>query len=146
MLAWIFETLWHMLVGLVLLIGFFGGAVFVLGRALGNGTFTDHDVQRCQCPACMGKRARAWDRHKERTGQSTTKPVNKRTKAGGWLSTEELRTADRIGAKGGTFEVVSLIGDAKGVQVHLNNLGTGTRSMVFVRMGLLQTRIWKKAD
>lgn len=144
MIGWFLESLWQAALGLVLLLGVLVGATFVLGRAIYLGTLTDHDADRCQCPACTQRRVNSWERHKAR---NQTAQVQKRTMKNGWRATSELRTADRIQAKGGFYEVTSLIHmTGVGVQVHLNNLGTGKRSMVLVRNAKLAVRIWEVAD
>jgi len=145
MIAWMFASLYHAVLGLVLLVGALGLAVFTLGRALANGSFTDHDVHRCGCPTCQGKRLRAWKRHQNNKPKPRV-PVEERTLKRGRRTTEELRTADRILAKGTTYEVVNLIGDMHGVQVYLNNMGTGKRSMVFVRIARMNVRLWQVID
>lgn len=148
MIGWFLESIWQAALGLALLLGVLVGATFVLGRAIAAGQFTDHDANRCQCPACTQRRVNSWDRQQVRNqARNEAEVVRSRTKKNGWRSTVELRTADRIQAKGGFYEVTSLIHmTGVGVQVHLNNLGTGKRSMVLVRNAKLAVRIWQVAD
>lgn len=136
MIVWLFEAVWHALLGLILLVGFFGGAVFVIGREIGKGA--QHDFATCQCLECRKRRDIA---HKKRVKSRVVKLAPVRT---GMTATEALRTGDTVEAKGMRYEVVSLVGRAAGgIQVTLVNLGTGRKSIVPVSRDRVSIKLWK---
>jgi hypothetical protein len=130
--------------GLALLTGLVIGAVFVIAREISKGAA--HDQARCQCVDCKRRRVEASEKAKAR-GRYEPVPIQKRTRAKGWLSTEELMTGMRIEAKDTTYEVINLLVTiGLGTQVHLNNMTTGLKSMVLVRRERASLRIWKRVD
>lgn len=135
MIGWMFEALWHALLGLVLLVGFLGGAVFVIAREIGKGA--EHDFARCQCIPCRDRRNLAYKKRVRQRAREDT-PVKI-----GFVSTEQLRTADRVEAKGARYEVFTLIGHAGGIDVTLVNLGTGKRAIVPVSSDRKHLKLWK---
>lgn len=139
MIAWLFSGLWHIVLGLVLLIGAFGGAAFVLARAIASGQFTDHAAS-CQCGPCQRRRLKAWH-ISQANKRGAIPPV-----ATGQVSTRQLRTGDRIEAKGAIYEVHSLVGHPYGIQVFMTRMSTGKKTMVTISSANADRKIWKLAN
>jgi hypothetical protein len=138
MIVWLFGALWHAVLGLVLVIGFFGGAVLIIAREIGKGAA--HDFAKCQCRECMGRRDTAYKKRKRQEEAHKKSPV--RT---GWTSTEQLRTADRVASRNGiVYEVTALVPQyGVGVQVSLTALATKRKSIVIVNHERMQKPLWK---
>lgn len=124
MLAWIFASFWHALVGLVLLTVFFLGAVGVLARAVAESA--RHDQATCDCIGCRRRREVA---ARKRWGNANGKPPAARLAANDhWISTIQL-----IGEGAGT------VVEAKGTSYQYREMAPGDGCWV-LRMKNLRTR------
>lgn len=145
MIAWMFEGLWHAVFGLVLLVGAFGGAVFLIAKAITQGAA--HDQARCECWDCKNRRVRAVDNAKQRMNSAHEARVVPKQSATGWITTLELRVGMRIGVEGRIY-VVKEINEIpfKAYVIYLKNVKTGARTMVTIKYESRDRRLWKQAE
>lgn len=113
LLGWIFETLWHALVGLVVLSGLFAGSVMVIAREIERSN--RHDQATCGCTGCTGRRNRAWRRRYDRS------PEPPGESEGSWVSTLDLNPFDRVEARGIVYQVLSVESTGRGRRVRLRS-------------------------
>jgi hypothetical protein len=139
MIAWMFETLWHAVFGLVMLVGVFGGAVFMLLKALVIST--EHNQATCGCWDCKNRRARAVDKQYNQR----YKPIPPKSLTG-WLPTTQLRRTHRVDVKGVIYEVRSIeIKEGLGYLVFLRSEATRRETMVTIHYANRNKLFWKRA-
>jgi hypothetical protein len=146
LIVWFFESLWHALVGLVLLVGFFGGSVVLLARAIAQSTA--HDQAKCDCVDCKRRRIVASDKRKNRNPRPLTNDPRRRTNEL-WISTLELverGRGTRVGVKGIQYELKEIeMGNGAWV-LYLTNLKSRQRSVVTVKYEAGHRKYWKLGD
>jgi hypothetical protein len=140
MIAWMFETLWHAIFGLLMLIGVFGGAVFMVIKAI--VTNTEHNQATCGCWDCKDRRARA-----------VSKQYNQRYKPippkvpGEWLPTTQLRRFTKVDVKGIIYQVQSIeVKEGLGYLVFLRSEITRKETMVTIHYANRNKLFWRRAD
>jgi len=123
MLGWMFEAVWHAVVGLVLLSGLFFSSILIIAREISRAN--NHDQATCDCLGCNDRRNRAWEkrlRADDTVQRLLNRPESKPRKVtGSWVSTLELRPMDRIEAKGAVYQVVSVDRTESGYNVRLRS-------------------------
>jgi len=140
-----FEGLWHAVFGLVLLVVTFGGAVFLIAKAITQGAA--HDQARCECWDCKNRRVRAVDAAKERMNEAHEQRVVPRQSATGWMTTLELRVGMRIGVEGRIYTVKEITEvPFKSYTVYLKNVRTSASTMVTIKYESRERRLWKQAE
>lgn len=124
MLGWMFEALWHAVVGLVLLSGLFFGSILVIAREISRAN--NHDQATCDCLGCNDRRNRAWEK-RLRTDDTLNRLLNRpdpkprKAAAGSWVSTLELKPLDRVEAKGVVYQIISVDRVETGYNVRLRS-------------------------
>jgi len=123
MLGWMFEAVWHALLGLVLLSGLFFGSILVIAREISRAN--NHDQATCDCLGCNDRRNRAWEK-RLRADDTVQRLLNRpepkpRKVTGSWISTLELKPLDRVEAKGVVYQIISVDRTETGYNVRLRS-------------------------
>lgn len=154
MIVWLFTSIWHALLGLVLLVTFFGGAVIVLARAIAKST--EHDQTKCECVDCQRRRALAtekrwankrWGEKDQKRDPQWSNDTPRRTNEL-WISTLELigpmhGPGTRVGVKGVMYEFKEVdIRNGKW-HIYLTRLSDKQRTIVTVKYEAGHRRYWK---
>jgi hypothetical protein len=137
-LAWFFATVWHALVGFILLSGLLLAAVYVLARAITENTA--HDQATCDCVDCQRRRNVA---SRKRWSRTDSKP-DSRT-AGPWISTLDLidhGPGTRVRVKGAVYEFMAAEPGGGRWTIRLMNLSTRKKTLVTVRYESGERRCW----
>jgi len=138
MIEWLFISVWHSLVGLVLLLTVVIGSVVILAQAIAKSN--EHDQARCQCAMCKQRRATAASK---RFGEPQ-KPVAKPMYADRhFISTDQLYMGRIVSAKGVTYRVMRIENIDFGVKVHLRNTITGRPTSVDIMTPHMDRKIWR---
>lgn len=143
MLAWFVVSIWHALVGLVLLVVLFGGAVLLLAKTLAKNT--EHNQATCDCVDCRNRRNRAWAKRQDQRKRQSAQKYKK--SAGQILTTRELQRGMYVLSKTGlSFKIEAIVPTgAGGVRVHLWNWKANRFSKVPVSKDSMDLRQWKLA-
>ena len=141
MVAWIFASLWHAIVGLVLLTGFFIGAIAVIAQSLAEST--KHDQRTCQCWDCQDRRVRSYDKAKGRLNAEYTAREKRAINDEIWLDTTELYQGIRVVIKDDIWLVSGIREMPDGTRfVHLHST-SGIKTMIGIKN--VNKKIWKRA-
>lgn len=150
MIVWLFASIWHALVGLVLLAVFFVGAVAVLGHSIAKATA--HDQATCDCPDCRRRRnvasKKRWEEQDKKRDPQWANDEPRQTNEL-WISTIELiqrGTGTQVGVKGVMYELMEVeAGDGKWL-LYLKNLTNRRRVVSVVKYQAGHRKYWKLGD